>query len=329
MASIRYRNSLYQVQIRMKNLSLSQSFPTLQSARRWASCEEARIIRESDPSYRYRAHSLAEVLENYQRRILIDKGRSHPDRWIVQAFLKLGWIRKSLDQLSVQDIADYRDQRLKIIKASSLHRQFFVLRHALTIAGREWDWDVPEGLLERVRIPPKAPQAIRRITQKQQIKLLSTCLETGRKDIHLIVLIALRTALRRSEILSLNWKDIDLDNRLITIHHTKNGHYRTLPIAKDLHLQLLKSRRAEEGMLFTLSANALRLAFDRIRAKADLKDIRFHDLRHEAISSFFEMGLTVPEVAMISGHRTLSMLMRYSHGQLDRVRSVISSGCTL
>ena len=79
-------------------------------------------------------------------------------------------------------------------------------------------------------------------------------------------------------------------------------------------------------MLFTLSANALRLAFDRIRAKADLKDIRFHDLRHEAISSFFEMGLTVPEVAMISGHRTLSMLMRYSHGQLDRVRSIMSSG---
>ena len=79
-------------------------------------------------------------------------------------------------------------------------------------------------------------------------------------------------------------------------------------------------------MLFTLSPKALRLAFDRIRAKADLKDIRFHDLRHEAISSFFEMGLTVPEVAMISGHRTLSMLMRYSHGQLDRVRSVISRG---
>ena len=79
-------------------------------------------------------------------------------------------------------------------------------------------------------------------------------------------------------------------------------------------------------MLFTISANALRIAIDRIRAKADLKDIRFHDLRHEAISSFFEMGLTVPEVAMISGHRTLSMLMRYSHGQLDRVRSVVSRG---
>ncbi len=75
---------------------------------------------------------------------------------------------------------------------------------------------------------------------------------------------------------------------------------------------------------FALSANAVRLAFERIRRKAVMNEVRFHDLRHEAISSFFEMGLTVPEVAMISGHRTLSMLIRYSHGQLDRVRSIIS-----
>ena len=125
MASIRYRNSLYQVQIRMKNLSLSQSFPTLQSARRWASCKEARIIRESDPSYRYRPHSLAEVLENYQRRILIDKGRSHPDSWIVQAFLKLGWIGKPLISslsriLQTTVISVLKSSRLPRFIASSL-----------------------------------------------------------------------------------------------------------------------------------------------------------------------------------------------------------------
>ena len=261
-----------------------------------------------------------------------DKGRSHPDRWIVQAFLKLGWIGKPLDQLSVQDIADYRDQRLKIIKASSLHRQFFVLRHALTIAGREWDWNVPEGLLERVRIPLKPLKAIRRLQAKQQEKLLSTCLRMGRNDIYLIVLIALRTSLRRSEILSLNWKDIDLKNKVLTVHKTKNGHYRSLPIANDLYSKLSVLNNEGEGRLFTLSSIAVRLAFDRIRLKAGLKDIRFHDLRHEAISSFFEIGLTVPEVAMLSGHRTLSMLMRYSHGQMYRIfklfEKVSSSICS-
>tara|TARA_Y100001968_G_scaffold318565_1_gene348944 strand:- start:85 stop:624 length:540 start_codon:yes stop_codon:yes gene_type:complete len=170
----------------------------------------------------------------------------------------------------------------------------------------------------------KPLKAFRRISAVQQEKLLSECLKSGRNDIYLIVLTALRTGLRRSEILSLYWKDIDLDEKLITVHKTKNGHHRTVPITNDLLKAFSKFLKSEEDRVFTLSANAVRLAFDRIRQKAEMNEVRFHDLRHEAISFFFEMGLTVPEVAMISGHRTLSMLMRYSHGQLDRVRSIIS-----
>ena len=139
-----------------------------------------------------------------------------------------------------------------------------------------------------------------------------------------MVLTALRTGLRRSEILSLYWKDIDLENSLITVHKTKNGHHRAVPLTNDLLKEFSKFQKFEEGRVFALSANAVRLAFERIRRKAEMNEVRFHDLRHEAISSFFEMGLTVPEVAMISGHRTLSMLMRYSHGQLDRVLSILS-----
>jgi integrase len=65
--------------------------------------------------------------------------------------------------------------------------------------------------------------------------------------------------------------------------------------------------------VFPLTANAFRLAWDRLRARADLADLHFHDLRHEAISHFFEQGLTVPEVALISGHRDARMLFRYTH----------------
>ena len=184
--------------------------------------------------------------------------------------------------------------------------------------------DVPVDLFKRIRVPIKPLQVFRRISAVQQEKLLYTCLKAGREDIYLIVLTALRTGLRRSEILSLNWKDIDLDEKLITVHKTKNGYHRAVPITNDLHQEFSKFEKLKEGRVFELSANAVRLAFERIRKKADLVNIRFHDLRHEAISNFFEMGLTVPEVAMISGHRTLSMLLRYSHGQLDRVLSILS-----
>ena len=57
----------------------------------------------------------------------------------------------------------------------------------------------------------------------------------------------------------------------------------------------------------------LRLSWERLRNRVGIKDIRFHDLRHEAISRFFEMGLSLPEVALISGHKEPRMLMRYTH----------------
>jgi integrase len=68
-----------------------------------------------------------------------------------------------------------------------------------------------------------------------------------------------------------------------------------------------------------MSPNALRLAWERIRRRAGCTDLHFHDLRHEAISRFFEMGLTTPEVASISGHRDIRMLMRYAHPMRQRI----------
>ena len=67
------------------------------------------------------------------------------------------------------------------------------------------------------------------------------------------------------------------------------------------------------------------MAFDRLRKRAGLQHVRFHDLRHEAISRLFELGLTPPEVAMISGHRTMSMLMRYSHASIDAIGAKLQS----
>lgn len=68
-------------------------------------------------------------------------------------------------------------------------------------------------------------------------------------------------------------------------------------------------------VVFPISANALRLAWERLKRRVGTEDLRFHDLRHEAISRFFEKGLSVPEVASISGHRDLRMLQRYAHAR--------------
>ena len=64
-----------------------------------------------------------------------------------------------------------------------------------------------------------------------------------------------------------------------------------------------------------MTGNAVHLAWSRLKKKHNIEGLRFHDLRHEAISRMFDEGLTVPEVASISGHRTVSMLFRYAHTQ--------------
>jgi integrase len=71
--------------------------------------------------------------------------------------------------------------------------------------------------------------------------------------------------------------------------------------------------------IFPVTANAIRLARQRARKRAGLSRLRFHDLRHEALSRLFEAGLSVPEVAMVSGHRTPAMLFRYTHPRAEAV----------
>ena len=120
--------------------------------------------------------------------------------------------------------------------------------------------------------------------------------------------------MRRSEILDLTWKDTSLEQQLAYLPLTKNGTSREVPLStKAVDVLRDQESRQDTPIPFPVNANAFRLAWERLRKRADLCDLRFHDLRHEAISRFFEMGLSIPEVAVISGHKDARMLFRYTH----------------
>ena len=118
--------------------------------------------------------------------------------------------------------------------------------------------------------------------------------------------------MRRSEILKLKWCDVNLESRFASLYDTKNGEDRRVPLTKRCRRVLIGMSRDDERV-FPISASYLRRAWDRARRKAGINDLRFHDLRHEAVSQFFEMGMSVPEVALISGHKDLRQLFRYTH----------------
>lgn len=103
---------------------------------------------------------------------------------------------------------------------------------------------------------------------------------------------------------------------------TKTDKSRTIPLT-DRALEILSGRKAalptDAECAFPITANAFRLAWERSKRRAEkagcvgVQELRFHDLRHEAVSRFFEMGLNTAEVASISGHKDLRMLFRYTH----------------
>jgi integrase len=82
---------------------------------------------------------------------------------------------------------------------------------------------------------------------------------------------------------------------------------------------LERQRELKTSSPFPVTPNALRMAWDRLIRRTSITNLRFHDLRHEAISRFFEMGLSMPEVALISGHKDPRMLFRYTHLDPERV----------
>ena len=134
---------------------------------------------------------------------------------------------------------------------------------------------------------------------------------------------ALATAMRRGEILNMRWEHFVDGGRSLLIPKTKNGHARTIPLSPEA-IKVLDCRDAQTAVVFPILANAFRLAWQRIKQRAGVEELRFHDLRHEAISRFFEMGLSVPEVALISGHRDPRMLFRYNHPMREQISRKLS-----
>ena len=217
----------------------------------------------------------------------------------------------SLDKLTTARLADYRDSRLSKVGPSSVRRELAILAHCLEVARREWGVSLTINPMAELRLPSAAPNRERRVTP-EEIDCLATALRKCRNKLLVsVVNLAIHTGMRRSELLGLTWRNVDLKRSLAFLPTTKNGHPRHVPLgpaAREVLTGL--GRGGPDDLVLPMSANAVRLSWERLKRRAKVEELRFHDLRHEAISRFFEAGLSVPEVGLISGHRDPRMLLR-------------------
>jgi integrase len=222
-------------------------------------------------------------------------------------------------------IAEWRDRRLARVGAGTFLRHLTVLRHVFEVARKEWGVPMPVNPTADIR-KPKAPLARnRRLSPDEEAALFTACGGCLNPLIEPIIRLALYTGMRRGELLSARWQHFDLEKRTLLIPMTKNGHPRKVPLDAAALAAIERLPRSDDGRLLPLSDEAVKLAWKRLIKRARIVDFHFHDLRHEAISRFFERGLTVPEVALISGHRDVRMLFRYTHLKAEDVAARLAS----
>ena len=299
---------------------MSKSFLRRKDADAWARQMEIQADRSDLPSDRgvLKTLKLADLIARYRKEVTPKKRGGKVEDSVLARMLCDPICKLPLSQLGTADFARYRDRRLVCIAPTTLKRQLNPIQHMFEIAKRDWAIPIKDNPIKALRFSAKMRMRTRRLRPGELRRLLKATRSCRSPAIAQIIQFALATSMRRGEIANMQWRDLDLKRRSLTIPLTKNGHARTIPLSNDA-IRALPRRAAIDGRVFAMTGNAIHLAWDRITERAGIDDLRFHDLRHEAISRFFEMGLTIPEVATISGHRDATMLLKYAHATTTAV----------
>ncbi|HEJ1105646.1 TPA: site-specific integrase [Pseudomonas aeruginosa] len=249
----------------------------------------------------------------------------------------------SLAALSADVIAEYRDKRLKetvrtkykegsdvtprTVSANTVRLELALLSNLFTVAIQEWRIGLPQNPVLNIRKPSPGEGRDRRLNPDEERKLFQAVNAYHNPMLGWIVRIAVETGMRSSEITSLRRHQVDLKKRVVKLLDTKNGESRTVPLTQAA-AQAFKD--ALENPIRPIDTNLIFFGepgkdekrrpyvfskvWNEMKKQLGMTDLRFHDLRHEAVSRLVESGqLTDQQVAAISGHKSMQMLKRYTH----------------
>ena len=312
MGTIRQRNGKFQAQVRREGVRpISKTFLTKKDAEVWVRGIEARIDVGEVNIAMPKLLALRDLLVRYADEITPQKKGKPQELRRISRLLKDRISDTKLSKLSSATIAEFRDRRMKDgIRAAQI--DLILIRHAIKIARLEWGVELPTNPVDGVRIPNGVVRRERRLESGEYEALSRTAARCTNPYIWPCVEIAIETGMRRSEILSLQWDNVDFETRIVLLTDTKNGSKRHVPLTTKA-LEILAKLERQHESVFPITDYSIRHGWDRLVKRAGIKNLRFHDLRHEAVSRFFEMGLSVPEVAAISGHKDFRMLSSYTH----------------
>lgn len=314
MAYFEKRATGWRAQIRRKGWkNISKTFRTKAAAERWArEVEQDMDTRTWVDEDAQAPKTLKALLIRYLDQVAVKKKGYEEEQYRLKTAIDDPMSTIPLERLTPSMLASWRDKRLETVSNSTVRKDIAILSFAIGYAIREWGVVIKTNPLDNISRPPASKPRDRRLQEDEYERLMQAFATCRNLWIKPLVQFAIETAMRRGEILQLTWDNVNLRARTAFLPETKNGESRAVPLSEKA-LAIVQALPRTSDRVFDTTAYALRMAFSRAVKRAGIEDFRFHDLRHEATSRFFEKGLNMIEVSSITGHKDLQMLKRYTH----------------
>lgn len=332
----------WRVQVRKAGLYRAATFPTKREARDWSTAIEAQANHVAAGGFAPvpKSSTLADLIDKYTETFTKPAGHT---KAATLAMLKRDIGKVKLASLNAVVLRDFIDRRQEdgaggVTIAGDLSFLSAVLKwgkHARHL-------DLPERLALEARaslthrgLDTRSRERDREPTDDELARLYHLWDNNKRQKVPMSILcqFAIATGMRQAEICRLEIDDLNQQEKSIIIRDRKDpknkqGNNQTVPLlpaAWAIVEPLIQDR--DSGYLFPYQADSVSTAFTRgcQNVEPPIIDLHFHDLRHKATASFFRMGLDIPRVALLTGHKTWAMLRRYTkitasdvHGSINQ-----------
>ena len=233
MATIRKRGSSWQAQVRRQGSPLiSKSFTHKADAVLWARDKERSIDRAELPaSIRdLQSVTVADLLKRYEAEVTAKKRGADRERYKLRVIRAHQLSTLTLAKLSPAVVCQYRDDRMEVVQGGTVRRELAILQHCFEVARREWGTPLASNPIQSITLPAPSKARDQRLEADAGLKLRAAIGSAHAWYLLPIIELAIETGMRRGELLSLVWPNVNLERRTAHLPITKNGHARTVAL---------------------------------------------------------------------------------------------------
>ncbi len=228
-----------------------------------------------------------------------------------------------LTDIIPQAIEEYKLKRLEKVSPATVNRELACLKHLFNKA-IEWEY-ININPVKKVKLLKEPPGRIRYLEDYEINILLNEC----SKELKPIVITALNTGMRRSELFNLKWMDVNFRDKTIIVKNSKNNESRFIPMNNAVHDTFRKLYHRENDYVFQTKKGdpykEVKTGFKSALKRAEIEDFKFHDLRHTFASYLAMNGWNLQTIQKLMGHKDFKMTLRYSHLAKSHLQDAVDS----